>query len=81
MAAGQLLWWKGDVDQDGHLLLKSVYVLTGTDSVSFRPSASALGTAHPGAEGGLAQSGGMSQKGHSFHKTDLLFLLPPPLLV
>uniref|UniRef100_A0A5F7Z9T5 WDFY family member 4 n=1 Tax=Macaca mulatta TaxID=9544 RepID=A0A5F7Z9T5_MACMU len=32
LAAGQLLWWKGDVDQDGHLLLKSVYVLTGTDS-------------------------------------------------
>ncbi|XP_075866345.1 WD repeat- and FYVE domain-containing protein 4-like isoform X1 [Microcebus murinus] len=31
-AARQLLWWKGDVDQDGHLLLKSVYVLTGTDS-------------------------------------------------
>ncbi|TEA39142.1 hypothetical protein DBR06_SOUSAS13510053 [Sousa chinensis] len=34
VAAGQLLWWKGDADaeQDGHLLLKSVYVLTGTDS-------------------------------------------------
>ncbi|PNI21917.1 WDFY4 isoform 3 [Pan troglodytes] len=32
LAAGQLLWWKGDVDQDGYLLLKSVYVLTGTDS-------------------------------------------------
>ncbi|XP_031508209.1 WD repeat- and FYVE domain-containing protein 4 isoform X7 [Papio anubis] len=32
LAAGQLLWWKGDMDQDGHLLLKSVYVLTGTDS-------------------------------------------------
>nr|XP_057154869.1 WD repeat- and FYVE domain-containing protein 4 isoform X3 [Pan paniscus] len=32
LAAGQLLWWKGDMDQDGYLLLKSVYVLTGTDS-------------------------------------------------
>ncbi|XP_024594813.1 WD repeat- and FYVE domain-containing protein 4 isoform X3 [Neophocaena asiaeorientalis asiaeorientalis] len=34
VAAGQLLWWKGDADaeQDGYLLLKSVYVLTGTDS-------------------------------------------------
>uniref|UniRef100_A0A8C2MGP4 WD repeat and FYVE domain containing 4 n=1 Tax=Cricetulus griseus TaxID=10029 RepID=A0A8C2MGP4_CRIGR len=31
-AAGQLLRWKGDMDQDGYLLLKSVYVLTGTDS-------------------------------------------------
>lgn len=31
-AAGQLLQWKSDVDQDGYLLLKSVYVLTGTDS-------------------------------------------------
>ncbi|XP_073935486.1 WD repeat- and FYVE domain-containing protein 4 isoform X3 [Castor canadensis] len=30
-AAGQLLQWKGDLDQDGYLLLKSVYVLTGTD--------------------------------------------------
>uniref|UniRef100_A0A8C9AXW4 Alfy-like armadillo-like repeat domain-containing protein n=1 Tax=Prolemur simus TaxID=1328070 RepID=A0A8C9AXW4_PROSS len=32
VAAWQLLSWKGDVDQDGYLLLKSVYVLTGTDS-------------------------------------------------
>ncbi|XP_057590853.1 WD repeat- and FYVE domain-containing protein 4 [Hippopotamus amphibius kiboko] len=34
VAAGQLLQWKGeaDADQDGYLLLKSVYVLTGTDS-------------------------------------------------
>nr|XP_014697031.2 LOW QUALITY PROTEIN: WD repeat- and FYVE domain-containing protein 4 [Equus asinus] len=32
VAAGQLLRWKGDADQDGYLLLKSVYVLTGTDS-------------------------------------------------
>ncbi|KAM9702573.1 WD repeat- and FYVE domain-containing protein 4 isoform 5-T5 [Dama dama] len=34
VAAGKLLRWKGDVDvdQDGYLLLKSVYVLTGTDS-------------------------------------------------
>ncbi|XP_057626452.1 WD repeat- and FYVE domain-containing protein 4 [Chionomys nivalis] len=31
-AVGQLLRWKGDTDQDGYLLLKSVYVLTGTDS-------------------------------------------------
>ncbi|XP_013004069.1 WD repeat- and FYVE domain-containing protein 4 isoform X3 [Cavia porcellus] len=31
VAAGQLLRWRGDTDQDGHLLLKSVYVLTGTD--------------------------------------------------
>nr|XP_048277556.1 WD repeat- and FYVE domain-containing protein 4 isoform X1 [Myodes glareolus]XP_048277557.1 WD repeat- and FYVE domain-containing protein 4 isoform X1 [Myodes glareolus]XP_048277558.1 WD repeat- and FYVE domain-containing protein 4 isoform X1 [Myodes glareolus]XP_048277559.1 WD repeat- and FYVE domain-containing protein 4 isoform X1 [Myodes glareolus]XP_048277560.1 WD repeat- and FYVE domain-containing protein 4 isoform X1 [Myodes glareolus]XP_048277561.1 WD repeat- and FYVE domain-containi len=31
-AVGQLLRWKGDMDQDGYLLLKSVYVLTGTDS-------------------------------------------------
>ncbi|KAF6112259.1 WDFY family member 4 [Phyllostomus discolor] len=31
-AAGQLLRWKGDTDQDGYLLLKSVFVLTGTDS-------------------------------------------------
>lgn len=31
-AAGQLLQWKSDADQDGNLLLKSVYVLTGTDS-------------------------------------------------
>ncbi|XP_060047361.1 WD repeat- and FYVE domain-containing protein 4 isoform X1 [Erinaceus europaeus] len=31
-AAGQLLRRKGDLDQDGYLLLKSVYVLTGTDS-------------------------------------------------
>ncbi|XP_042636598.1 WD repeat- and FYVE domain-containing protein 4 [Orycteropus afer afer] len=30
--AGQLLRWKGDEDQGGYLLLKSVYVLTGTDS-------------------------------------------------
>ncbi|XP_021499136.2 WD repeat- and FYVE domain-containing protein 4 isoform X2 [Meriones unguiculatus] len=30
-AVGQLLRWKSDVDQDGYLLLKSVYVLTGTD--------------------------------------------------
>ena len=36
-AAGQLLQWKSDADQDGNLLLKSVYVLTGTDSVSSRP--------------------------------------------
>uniref|UniRef100_H0WV48 WDFY family member 4 n=1 Tax=Otolemur garnettii TaxID=30611 RepID=H0WV48_OTOGA len=32
VAAGQLLRWKGDMDQDGYLLLKSVYVLTGNDS-------------------------------------------------
>ncbi|MBZ3885028.1 WD repeat- and FYVE domain-containing protein 4 [Sciurus carolinensis] len=32
VVAGQLLRWKGDVSQDGYLLLKSVYVLTGTDS-------------------------------------------------
>ncbi|XP_045423884.1 WD repeat- and FYVE domain-containing protein 4-like [Lemur catta] len=32
VAAWELLSWKGDVDQDGYLLLKSVYVLTGTDS-------------------------------------------------
>ncbi|EHB02925.1 Protein WDFY4 [Heterocephalus glaber] len=32
VAAGQLLRWRGDMDQDGHLLLKSVYVLTGTDA-------------------------------------------------
>ncbi|XP_027627322.1 WD repeat- and FYVE domain-containing protein 4 [Tupaia chinensis] len=31
-AAEQLLRWKGAVDQDDFLLLKSVYVLTGTDS-------------------------------------------------
>uniref|UniRef100_A0A8C2SA26 Alfy-like armadillo-like repeat domain-containing protein n=1 Tax=Capra hircus TaxID=9925 RepID=A0A8C2SA26_CAPHI len=31
VAAGKLLRWKGDAD-DGYLLLKSVYVLTGTDS-------------------------------------------------
>ncbi|XP_029419907.1 WD repeat- and FYVE domain-containing protein 4 isoform X2 [Nannospalax galili] len=31
-AAGKLLRWKGDVDQESFLLLKSVYVLTGTDS-------------------------------------------------
>ncbi|XP_057164793.1 WD repeat- and FYVE domain-containing protein 4 isoform X4 [Ursus arctos] len=31
-AAGQLLRWKGDVDQDGSLLLKSVFVLTGTNA-------------------------------------------------
>ncbi|KAM5241310.1 WD repeat- and FYVE domain-containing protein 4 isoform 3-T5 [Hipposideros larvatus] len=31
-AAGQLLRLKGDADQDGYLLLKSVFVLTGTDS-------------------------------------------------
>ncbi|KAM6156463.1 WD repeat- and FYVE domain-containing protein 4 [Erethizon dorsatum] len=31
VAAGQLLRWRGDTDQDGHLLLKSVYVLTRTD--------------------------------------------------
>lgn len=37
-AAGQLLRWKEDADQDGYLLLKSVFVLTGTDSVSSRPS-------------------------------------------
>lgn len=37
MAAGQLMQWKGDEDQDGYLLLKSVYVLTETDSVSSRP--------------------------------------------
>lgn len=37
-AAGQLLRWKGDEDQDGYLLLKSVFVLTGTDSVSSRPN-------------------------------------------
>ncbi|XP_006874681.1 PREDICTED: WD repeat- and FYVE domain-containing protein 4 [Chrysochloris asiatica] len=30
--AGRLLQWKGDADQSGYLLLKSVYVLTGTDS-------------------------------------------------
>ncbi|XP_004716310.1 WD repeat- and FYVE domain-containing protein 4 [Echinops telfairi] len=29
---GKLLQWKGDMDQDDYLLLKSVYVLTGTDS-------------------------------------------------
>ncbi|XP_004607454.2 WD repeat- and FYVE domain-containing protein 4 [Sorex araneus] len=32
VAAGKLLRWTGDVDQDGYLLLKSVYVLMGTDS-------------------------------------------------
>ncbi|XP_051693511.2 WD repeat- and FYVE domain-containing protein 4 isoform X2 [Oryctolagus cuniculus] len=32
VAAGQLLQWKEDAGQDGHLLLKSVCVLTGTDS-------------------------------------------------
>ncbi|XP_072662463.1 WD repeat- and FYVE domain-containing protein 4 isoform X2 [Canis lupus baileyi] len=31
-AAWQLLRWKGNVDQDGYLLLKSVFVLTGTNS-------------------------------------------------
>ncbi|KAM5235936.1 WD repeat- and FYVE domain-containing protein 4 [Ctenodactylus gundi] len=31
-AAGRLLWRKGDMDQDGHLLLKAVFVLTGTDA-------------------------------------------------
>ncbi|KAM4852716.1 WD repeat- and FYVE domain-containing protein 4 [Thomomys bottae] len=30
-AVGQLLRWKGEADQDGYLLLKAVYVLTGTD--------------------------------------------------
>lgn len=35
-AARQLLRWKDDADQDGYLLLKSVFVLTGTDSVSSR---------------------------------------------
>ncbi|XP_040854166.1 WD repeat- and FYVE domain-containing protein 4-like isoform X2 [Ochotona curzoniae] len=34
VAAGQLLRWKDDVGQDGYLLLKSAYVLTGTDSES-----------------------------------------------
>ncbi|KFO33980.1 WD repeat- and FYVE domain-containing protein 4 [Fukomys damarensis] len=32
VAAGQLLRWRRDMDQDGYLLLKSVYVLTGTDA-------------------------------------------------
>ncbi|XP_021572998.1 WD repeat- and FYVE domain-containing protein 4-like [Carlito syrichta] len=32
VAVGKLLRWRGDVDQGGYLLLKSVYVLTGTDS-------------------------------------------------
>ncbi|XP_075384037.1 WD repeat- and FYVE domain-containing protein 4 [Tenrec ecaudatus] len=32
VVTGKLLQWKGDMDQDGYLLLKSVYVLTGTDS-------------------------------------------------
>uniref|UniRef100_A0A673T1B7 WDFY family member 4 n=1 Tax=Suricata suricatta TaxID=37032 RepID=A0A673T1B7_SURSU len=42
-AAGQLLRWKGDVDQDGYLLLKSVYVLTGTNSETLgRVAASGL---------------------------------------
>ncbi|KAL6059161.1 hypothetical protein STEG23_008068, partial [Scotinomys teguina] len=31
-AAGRLLRWRSDTDHDGYLLLKSVYVLTGTDS-------------------------------------------------
>ncbi|KAM7072689.1 WD repeat- and FYVE domain-containing protein 4 isoform 1-T3 [Molossus nigricans] len=31
-AARQLLRWKGDSDQDGYLLLKAVFVLTGADS-------------------------------------------------
>ncbi|XP_058527545.1 WD repeat- and FYVE domain-containing protein 4 isoform X2 [Ochotona princeps] len=34
VAAGQLLQWKDDVGQDGYLLLKSAYVLTGTDAES-----------------------------------------------
>lgn len=33
-AAGQLLRWKQDAHQDGYLLLKSAFVLSGTDSVS-----------------------------------------------
>lgn len=33
-AAGQLLRWKRDAHQDGYLLLKSAFVLSGTDSVS-----------------------------------------------
>lgn len=40
VAAGQLLRWKDDVGQDGYLLLKSAYVLTGTDSVSSGAAAS-----------------------------------------
>ncbi|XP_012889189.1 PREDICTED: WD repeat- and FYVE domain-containing protein 4 isoform X4 [Dipodomys ordii] len=31
-AVGQLLRWKGEADQDSYLLLKSAFVLTGTDS-------------------------------------------------
>ncbi|XP_076787564.1 WD repeat- and FYVE domain-containing protein 4 isoform X4 [Arvicanthis niloticus] len=31
-AAGKLLQWKSDIDHDRYLLLKSVFVLTGTDS-------------------------------------------------
>lgn len=46
VAAGQLLRWKGDADQDGYLLLKSVYVLTGTDSVSSRPHRPGLSASH-----------------------------------
>lgn len=45
-AAGQLLRWKGDVDQDGYLLLKSVFVLTGTNSVSSGPQGPHLGAPH-----------------------------------
>lgn len=43
-AAGQLLRWKGDVDQDGSLLLKSVFVLTGTNAVSVGPRGPQLGS-------------------------------------
>lgn len=50
-AAGQLLRWKGDVHQDGYLLLKSVFVLTGTNSVSFGPHGPHLGALYPCAAG------------------------------
>ncbi|XP_062943018.1 WD repeat- and FYVE domain-containing protein 4 [Cynocephalus volans] len=43
VAAEQLLQWKGDMNRDGYLLLKTVFVLTGTDSETLgRVAASGL---------------------------------------
>lgn len=71
-AAGQLLRWKQDEDQDGYLLLKSVFVLTGTDLVSSRPNWPWPGHSSSCAWGGPSTC----QVCLSFHEIDISFLPP-----
>lgn len=76
-AAGQLLRWKGDVDQNGYLLLKSAYVLTGTNSVSSRLPRNAAWELLICVPRKAQQRAGVHLRSVFFpHDTDLSSLLP-----